>query len=177
LHSVVALFFAATIHSSIVLLSALCRFRWQRFGEVLIFLHSLAAVQVGASRSPRRRRGFAKRPGFRGCIQRPIEQRHGAPAAILISSPFFTALHLTKAWATPGIIAIVFGAGMLPGLLACSSGSLIPGIIGHAVMHIGLFAYWWTSLAGEFTMHPVTETGVDPALLSTVRCTMRSTAR
>jgi hypothetical protein len=36
----------------------------------------------------------------------------------------------------------VFGAGILLGLLAWSSGSLIPAMIGHVVMDIGLFAYW-----------------------------------
>ena len=34
----------------------------------------------------------------------------------------------------------VLGAGVLLGLLARSSGSLIPGMIGHVVMDIGLFA-------------------------------------
>jgi hypothetical protein len=94
-------------------------------------------------------------------MQRPIEQRHRAPVAILISSLFFMALHLTKAWATPGMIPIVFGAGVLLGIVAWSSGSLIPGMIGHVVMDIGLFAYWWTGIAGEFTARTITDTGVD----------------
>jgi len=37
------------------------------------------------------------------------------------------------------MIPIVFGAGALLGLLAWSSESLIPGIIGHVMMDIGLF--------------------------------------
>jgi membrane protease YdiL (CAAX protease family) len=84
----------------------------------------------------------------RKCVymQRPIEQRHRAAVAILISSLFFMALHLNKAWATPGMVPIVFGAGVLLGLLAWSSGSLIPGMIGHIMMDIGLFAYWWTGI-------------------------------
>jgi hypothetical protein len=98
-------------------------------------------------------------------MQRPIEQRHGAPVAILISSLFFLALHLTKDWATPGMVPIVFGAGVLLGLLAWSSGSLIPGMIGHVVMDIGLFSYWWTGIAGDFTLRPITETGVDRPFL------------
>ena len=71
-------------------------------------------------------------------MQRPIEQRHGAPIAILISSLFFTAVHMTKAWALLGMVPIVLGAGVLLGLLAWSSRSLIPGIIGHVVMDVGL---------------------------------------
>jgi membrane protease YdiL (CAAX protease family) len=98
-------------------------------------------------------------------MQGPIEQRHGAPVAILISSLFFMALHLTKAWATPGMIPIVFGAGILLGLLAWSSGSLIPGMTGHVLMDIGLFAYWWTGIAGEYRLRPISETGIDPAFV------------
>jgi len=60
---------------------------------------------------------------------------------ILISSLLFMALHLTKGWATAGMVPIVLGAGILLGLLARSSGSLIPGMIGHILMDIGLFAF------------------------------------
>src|ERR1700732_3641527 len=49
-------------------------------------------------------------------------------------------LRLTKGWALVGVVAIVFGAGVLHGLLVWSSGSLIPRMIGHIVMDIGLFA-------------------------------------
>jgi hypothetical protein len=94
-------------------------------------------------------------------MQRPIEQRHGAPIAILISSIFFTLAHLTKGWATAGMV----GAGILLGLLAWSAGSLIPGMIGHLIMDIGLFAYWWTGIAGDFTARPITQTGLDPPFL------------
>jgi membrane protease YdiL (CAAX protease family) len=109
--------------------------------------------------------GICEETGFRGYMQQPIEQRHGAPTAILVSSSFFMLLHLTKAWAIVGMVPIVFGAGLLLGLLAWSSGSLIPGMIGHVVMDIGLFAYWWTGIAGDFTARPITETGVDQPFL------------
>jgi hypothetical protein len=69
--------------------------------------------------------------------------------------------HLTKGWAVVGMVPIVSTAGVLHGLLAWSAGSLIPSIIGHIVMDIGLFAYWWTGIAGDFTARPITETGVD----------------
>lgn len=118
--------------------------------------------------------GICEETGFRGYIQRPFEQRHGAPVAILISSLFFMALHLTKAWATPAMVPIVFGAGVLLGLLAWSSGSLIPGMIGHVVMDIGLFAYWWTGIAGNFTAGPITETGLDRPFL--IACAVFATS-
>jgi membrane protease YdiL (CAAX protease family) len=163
---IAALFFAATIHASIVLLFRFVPFPKTAFrhGYDFSFIPSLGlkwlAVVVSATSA-----GICEETGFRGYMQRPIEQRHGVPIAILISSLFFMALHLTKAWAMPGMVPIVFGAGVLLGLLAWSSGSLIPGMIGHVVMDIGLFAYWWTGIAGDFTERPITETGVDRAFL------------
>jgi hypothetical protein len=65
------------------------------------------------------------------------------------------------------MIPIVFGAGVLLGLLAWSSGSLIPSMIGHVAMDIGLFAYWWTGIAGTFTLRPIAETGIDQPFLVT----------
>jgi membrane protease YdiL (CAAX protease family) len=157
-----ALFFAATIHASIVLLFRFVPFPMAAFrhGYDFSFIPSRSlkwlAVVVSATSA-----GICEETGFRGYMQVPIERRHGAPVAILISSLFFMALHLTKAWATPGMVPIVFGAGLLLGLLAWSSESLIAGMIGHVVMDIGLFAYWWTGIAGDFTARPITETDVD----------------
>src|SRR5579864_2248592 len=159
---VAALSFDATIHASIVLLFRFVSFPMAAFrhGYDVSFIPTQSlrwlAVVVSATSA-----GICEETGFRGYLQRPIEQRHGAPVAILISSLFFMAGHLTKAWATPGMIPIVFGAGVLMGLLAWSSGSLIPGMIGHVVMDIGLFAYWWTGIAGDFTARTIADTGVD----------------
>src|SRR5271157_2744181 len=165
-----AFFFATTIHASIVLLFRLVPFPMAAFrhGYDISFIPSQAmrwlAVVVSAVSA-----GICEETGFRGYMQRPLEQRHGASAAILVSSLFFMALHLSKAWATLGMLPIVFGAGVLLGLLAWSSSSLIPGMIGHVVMDIGLFAYWWTGLAGDFTARTITQTGVDgPFLITSV---------
>jgi membrane protease YdiL (CAAX protease family) len=161
-----ALFFAATVHASIVLLFRFVLFPMAAFrhGYDFSFIPTLPlkwlAVVVSAASA-----GICEETGFRGYMQRPIEQRHGAPVAILISSCFFTAVHLTKDWALLGMVPIVFGAGVLLGLLAWSSGSLIPCMIGHTVMDIGLFAYWWTGIAGDFTARPISETGVDRSFL------------
>jgi len=159
---VAAISFAATIHASIVLLFRFVSFPMAAFrhGYDISFIPTQSlrwlAVVVSATSA-----GICEETGFRGYMQRPIEQRHGAPVAILISSLFFMALHLTKAWMTPGMIPIVFGAGALLGLLAWSSRSLIPGMIGHVVMDIGLFAYWWTGIAGDFTAPTITHMDVD----------------
>lgn len=163
-----ALSFAATIHAAIVLLFRLVPFPTEMFrqGYDFSFIPSFPlrwlAVVVSALSA-----GICEETGFRGYMQQPIEQRHGAPTAILVSSLLFMLLHLTKAWAIVGMVPIVFGAGVLLGLLAWSSGSLMPGMMGHVLMDIGLFAYWWTGFAGDFAARPVTETGIDQAFFIT----------
>ena len=165
---IAALFFAATVHASIVLLFRFVPFPTEAFrrGYDLSFIPSLPlqwiAVVVSAASA-----GLCEETGFRGYMQQPLEQRHGALVAILVSSFFFMLLHLSKAWAMAGMIPIVFGAGVLLGLLAWSSGSLIPSMLGHVLMDIGLFAYWWTGIAGNFSARPITETGVDRSFLIT----------
>jgi membrane protease YdiL (CAAX protease family) len=157
-----AISFAVTVHAAIALLFRFVSFPATTFrrGYDLSFIPSLqlkwVAVVISAMSA-----GICEETGFRGYMQRPIEQRHGVALAILISSVFFTLLHLKKAWALVGMVPIIFGAGILLGLLAWSAGSLIPGMVGHVVMDVGLFAYWWTGIAGEFTARPITETGID----------------
>ena len=113
---IAAIFFAVTIHAAIVLLFRFVPFPMAAFrrGYDFSFIPSLPlkwlAVVVSATSA-----GICEETGFRGYMQRPIEQRHGAPVAILVSSFFFMALHLTKGWATLGMVPIVFGAGVLLG--------------------------------------------------------------
>jgi membrane protease YdiL (CAAX protease family) len=172
---IAALFFAISIHASIVLLFRIVPYPMATFrqGYDFSFIPSLPlkwiAVVVSATSA-----GICEETGFRGYMQRPLELRHGAPVAVLISSLFFTAVHLTKGWAMAGMVPIVFGAGVLLGLLAWSSGSLIFGMIGHVVMDIGLFAYWWTGVAGKFTAKPISETGVDQPFL--IACAVLATS-
>ena len=172
---IAALFFAVTIHASIVLLFRMVPYPMAAFrqGYDFSFIPSLPlrwiAVVVSATSA-----GICEETGFRGYMQRPIELRHGAPVAVLTSSLFFTAVHLTKGWAMAGMVPIVFGAGVLLGVLAWYSGSLILGMIGHVVMDIGLFGYWWTGIAGNFTARPISETGVDQPFL--IACAVLATS-
>jgi membrane protease YdiL (CAAX protease family) len=157
-----AIFFAVTVHASIVLLFRFVQFPVAAFrrGYDLSFIPTLplkwVAVIVSAISA-----GVCEETGFRGYMQRPIEEHHSAVIAILVSTFFFTLVHLNKSWSLAGMVPIVFGAGLLLGLLAWSSQSLIPAIIGHVVMDIGLFAYWWAGIAGEFSARPLHETGID----------------
>jgi membrane protease YdiL (CAAX protease family) len=157
-----AVFFALTVHAAIVLLFRFIPYPVATFrkGYDISFvptvpLRWLACVISALSA------GLCEEVGFRGYMQRPIEQRVGVKTAIFISSLLFMLLHLSKSWAGLGMMPIIFGAGVLLGLMAGSSHSLIPSVIGHTIMDIGLFAFWWTGTAGSFTARPIAETGVD----------------
>ena len=163
---IAAFSFAATIHAAIVLLFRLETFPAAAFhrGYDFSFIPSrslqwLACVFSAASA------GICEETGFRGYMQRPVERRIGPTSAILISSLFFMLIHLSKSWALLGMVPIVFGAGILLGLLARASDSLIFCMIGHTVMDVGLFAYWWTQIAGRFGQKPLSQSGVDFAFL------------
>lgn len=157
-----ALFIAIAVHAAIVVVFRLVPYPISAFrsGYDLSFIPSLrlkwVVVVISAASA-----GICEETGFRGYMQQPIEQHYGAPLAVAVSSFFFTAVHLTKSWAMLGMVPIVFGAGVLLGVLAWSSRSLIPGIIGHVIMDTGLFAFWWTGIAGNFTERPIAETGLD----------------
>lgn len=158
--------FAGTIHAAIVVLFRFVPFPAQAFhcGYDFSFIGSrsvqwLACVVSAASA------GICEETGFRGYMQQPIEKRHGALVAILVSSLLFMLLHLTKDWALIGMVPIIFGAGLLLGTLAWASRSLVFCMIGHTIMDIGLFAYWWTQIAGTFSQLPISETGLDRAFL------------
>ncbi|MGN6148822.1 MAG: lysostaphin resistance A-like protein [Rhizomicrobium sp.] len=161
---IAAVSFAATVHAAIVLLFRLVPYPAAAFhqGYDMSYiptrqLQYLACVVSALSA------GVCEEIGFRGYMQRPIEKRHGSVIAILISSLLFMLLHLTKGWALIGMVPIVFGAGLLLGTLARAAGTLWFGILGHWMMDIGLFAFWWTQVAGTFNQRPISETGMDPA--------------
>lgn len=159
-----AMFFAVSVHASLVLLFRLVPYPVAAFrhGYDLSFLASQAmqwmAVIFSAASA-----AICEESAFRGFIQRPLESRHGVSMAVGVSSLAFTAVHLSKSWAVMGMIPIVLGAGILLGLIANASASLLPGMVGHFVMDVGLFGYWWTGIAGEFRGRPISETGVDAA--------------
>jgi membrane protease YdiL (CAAX protease family) len=163
---IAAISFAVTVHSAIALLFRFVPYPAAAFrsGYDISFvptrqLQYLVCVISALSA------GVCEEVGFRGYMQRPIEERHGVLAAIVISSITFTLLHLTKGWALVGMVPIVFGAGLLLGTLARAAGTLWFGILGHWIMDIGLFLFWWTQVAGTFHELPISETGIDRAFV------------
>jgi len=104
--------------------------------------------------------GICEEVGFRGYGQVPLEKRYGPAVAITIVSVAFLLSHLHQAWA-PAVLFHVFAVSVLWGVLAYTSGSLIPAIISHTVADMFSFSYWWTDVAGTFDKRPIAETGMD----------------
>jgi membrane protease YdiL (CAAX protease family) len=104
--------------------------------------------------------GIFEEIGYRGYMQVPLEKRYGPGVGITVVSIMFTIVHLHQVWAPP-ILFHIFALGVLLGILAYASGSLIPSIIGHVVMDIFSFSYWWSDVAGRYEMQTVFETGID----------------
>jgi membrane protease YdiL (CAAX protease family) len=160
-----AVAFAVVVHAAIVLLFRMTPFPAAAFhaGYDFGFIRGRSqqwlACVVSAMSS-----GVCEEMGFRGYMQRPLEVRHGPVAAIAISSTLFMLAHLNKSWALMAMTPIVLGAGVLLGVLAWRSGTLVFCMIGHTIMDVGLFAYWWTQIAGVFPQRPISETGLEATL-------------
>lgn len=157
-----AISFAATVHAAIVVLFRLTPFPAAAFhaGYDLSAIPTLPMrwlVCVVSALSA----GVCEEMGFRGYLQRPLELRHGARLAIVVSALVFTLIHLNKGWALLAMTPIVFAAGLMLGTLAWASASLVFAMLGHWIMDIGLFAFWWAQIAGVFRQRPVFETGLD----------------
>jgi membrane protease YdiL (CAAX protease family) len=114
---------------------------------IIIFMSSLVA-------------GICEETGFRGYMQASIERQLGALPAILLSSAVFVLLHLTKSWAIT-IFPLIFLISFLLGCLAWRAGSILPGIIAHAVFDIFNFSYWWSDVAGNYRQPTILQAGID----------------
>lgn len=104
--------------------------------------------------------GIFEEMGFRGYAQVPLEERYGPVAGITLVSILFLLSHLTQGWIAP-LIFHVFAGSVLYGILAFSSGSLVPGMIAHTIIDVFMFSYWWSDVAGTFNRQPVGVAGID----------------
>jgi membrane protease YdiL (CAAX protease family) len=104
--------------------------------------------------------GICEETGFRGYMQRPLEERYGAVPAIAITTLSFVGMHFDQAW-IGALCAPAVLASVILGVLAYASRSLIPSMIGHAVMDVFNFGYWWWQLLGHYDKRPIFETGID----------------
>ena len=104
--------------------------------------------------------GICEETGFRGYMQVPLERKWGPSAAIIVTSIIFMLIHLSHSWAVP-ILPHIFFASTILGILAYRSGSLIPGIIGHSVLDIFDYSFWWSDITGGFRKQTLFKTGID----------------
>jgi membrane protease YdiL (CAAX protease family) len=161
--------FAAVLLVILFQAGVVVTFRFIKFpAEQFTSVYGLDALPVGiawtaivlASLSA----GLCEETGFRGYGQVPLEERYGPVVAILIGSILFMLAHLHQAWAPP-VLLHIFGGAVLIGILAYTSGSLIPGIIAHTILDIINFSYWWSDVAGKFEYQTIAQTGVDAHLI------------
>ena len=104
--------------------------------------------------------GICEETGFRGYMQTTLEKHFSPHISIVIVSVVFLSVHLHQAWAPP-LYLHIFMASALFGYLAHATGSILPGIIGHFVLDVVNFSYWWSDLAGKFERKTIDETGID----------------
>ena len=156
-----ALLFVIIVQASLVINFRIVPFPEQAFKSQYPEFDSLpGAMAWGLVISSALVAGICEETGFRGYLQVPLEKKYGVYRGIFFSSLLFTLVHLSKAWAG-GIVPQIFIAGVLLGILAYKTGSLIPSIIGHVLLDIINFSYWWSHLAGNFSQKTIEETGVD----------------
>ncbi len=109
--------------------------------------------------------GICEEVGFRGYGQVLLEGRYRPIMANLIVSIGFLILHLNQAWALPMVFQGLL-LSLLLGYLAYKSNSLIFSMIGHTLMDICLFSYWWSDIFETFNYPLIGETGIDAHFLS-----------
>jgi membrane protease YdiL (CAAX protease family) len=117
--------------------------------------------------------GICEETGFRGYMQKPLENRFGPVAGISITSLVFAVAHIHQAWAS-GILVQIFLISFMIGYLAYSTCSLLPGIIAHVSFDIINFSYWWSDVMGTFERKPISVTGVDNHFIITVSVVLLS---
>ena len=146
---VAALLFVVGAQAAFVVTFRIIEYPADRFTEEYAFDTLPLAVAWLAILMSSAVAGICEETGFRGYMQVPLERRYGPRVAITITSVMFVLVHLEQAWAAP-LLLHLFAMSSLLGILAYASGSLIPGIVGHAVMDIFNFSYWWSDVAGKW---------------------------
>lgn len=92
--------------------------------------------------------GVIEEAAFRGYMQSPIERRHGPVTAIAVVASVFSLAHYRWAALDPVpwlvFIPCYVAASVGYGTLAWLTGSIVPGVIGHACADgVAFLRYWW----------------------------------
>jgi len=85
--------------------------------------------------------GIAEECGFRGYMQKMLEERYGATVAIAVTSAVFGAIHLSHGFSVAILFDVAWGA--VYGALAYFTGSILPSIVLHASLDALEFFLLW----------------------------------
>lgn len=85
---------------------------------------------------------------FRGYAMGLLRRRFSPIAALVVTSLLFAAAHLTQGLFAPKLL-VYFLAGLLFGLIALRTGSLIPAMVTHSLADLTFFTLVWPRDAGR----------------------------
>lgn len=110
--------------------------------------------------------GVVEEASFRGYMQSVIERRHGVVLAVAVPTVVFGLGHLTGGLGEMNAVrmALILLAGVFYGILTHLSGSILPGVIIHALGDaIGILLIWWRQIHVRGAVERVTglRTAVD----------------
>lgn len=101
----------------------------------------VASILIGSAVA-----GVAEEAGFRGYMQLPMERAYGPAAAIAVTSILFTLAHLTHGRAVVPFLPFYFVVAVVYGLLAFTTGSILPAMILHFAGDVLMFALRYAAL-------------------------------
>jgi membrane protease YdiL (CAAX protease family) len=113
--------------------------------------------------------GVAEEAGFRGFMQLPLERQYGPFTAVAVTSVIFTAVHLTHGARILPFLPFYFVAAVIYGLLALTTGSILPSMLLHACGDVMMFVFQYLNV--RFNTAAVAATGrieIVPALVAIV---------
>jgi membrane protease YdiL (CAAX protease family) len=79
---------------------------------------------------------------FRGYCQVILEREFRAPVAVLVSSVLFALAHVTQGFLWPKLL-VYFLAGLVFGVTAYFTASILPGLAVHIIADLTFFALVW----------------------------------
>ena len=111
------------------------------------------AIVMGSLVAP-----LSEEAAFRGYFQVLLESEFRASAAVVISSVLFALAHFTQGFFWPKLL-IYFLVGVVFGLIAYCTNSILPGILVHIIGDLAFFTLIWPH---DATRRLVWDSGTDP---------------
>jgi membrane protease YdiL (CAAX protease family) len=100
---------------------------------------------------------LSEEAAFRGYFQVMLEREVRGPAAVVISSALFALAHFTQGFFWPKLL-VYFLAGVVFGVVACCTNSILPSIAVHIIGDLTFFALIWPH---DATRRQVWNSGTD----------------